>query len=498
MKYIRNPRGRIRSRIWIIGTLLCLLALIVGAQSGQAKAFWKESPGKNGSGNKVGLPELADLADELKKTVVNVRVMKKVETEQGPFFFHKGPKGEQEPFEDFFDQFQRFFGDRMPKKFERNSLGSGVIISADGYILSNNHVVGEADEIVVKLSDEEEFEGKVVGRDKELDLALLKIDAEDLPVAVLGDSDKLRVGDWVVAIGNPFGFEHTVTAGITSAKGRVLGSGAYDNFIQTDASINPGNSGGPLFNLDGEVVGINTAIVASGTGIGFAIPINQAKAVLTQLREKGSVTRGWLGVQIQPLDQGLAEKFELKELKGALVVGVMKGDPAEKAGVKQGDVIIEVDGVKIGNTKELLNTVAKLLPGNKVDIVVIRDGKEKTLTVTLGERPTDVMAAKEEPFEEKEQKEDRLGLTVQEVSPEIAEEFGLDEPKGVLVADVRPGSPADEAGVRRGDVIHEMEKTPISNLKDYEEVISDKKIKSFLTWLQRGKNRMYLVIKLED
>ena len=268
--------------------------------------------------------------------------------------------------DDFFD---RFFGDIPQREFKQRSLGSGFIISADGYIITNNHVVEQADKIIVKLSDGKEYEAKVIGKDAKTDIALIKIKATDsLPVAETGDSDKLRVGDWVVAIGNPFGLEQTVTAGIVSAKGRVIGAGPYDNFIQTDASINPGNSGGPLFNMEGKVVGINTAIVAQGQGIGFAIPISMAKSILPDLKSTGKVTRGWLGVSVQDITEDIAKSMKLKDRNGALIADVFTGDPADKAGLKAGDVVTEINGKKIKDTHELLMLIAGFRVGETVVI----------------------------------------------------------------------------------------------------------------------------------
>jgi serine protease Do len=486
-------------RSWTAGTIAAMVGLMVWAlvpgtsvPSAEAKSFWKESEGERASKAVAGLPSIADLVDGLKGTVVNIQVSKKVQTRPGPMPFFRGPQGEKDPFRDFFD---RFFGDQVPREFEQRGLGSGVIISADGYVLTNNHVVEGSEEIQVKLSETEQYTGKVVGSDSTTDLALVKIEASrNLPAATLGDSDRLRVGEWVIAIGNPFGLEHTVTAGIVSAKGRVIGSGPYDDFIQTDASINPGNSGGPLFNLKGDVVGINTAIVASGQGIGFAIPINVAKNELEQLKDKGKVTRGWLGVQIQPWEPGLAEKFGLKEERGALVGRVMEGEPAEKAGIQKGDVILEVEGRKIKDTKDLLNTVARLEPGQRAKVVVLRDGKEKTLSVELGERPVEgEVATGPGPA-----KEDRLGLTIQEVTPEMAERLGLEKPEGVLISNVKPGSPAAKAGLQRGDLIHEVEHQAIRGVKDYQKAISGAGKAGVLFWIQRGKARRYVVVHPKD
>jgi serine protease Do len=490
MQRMRKPSGPGPALALVVAVVVLMgLGVGYGAPTADGKAFWKESPGGSPPPRSaVGLPNIADLVDDLKVTVVNIQVVKKVQSRRSPSPPPRGPKGEQDPFRDFFE---RFFGDQMPKEFEQKGLGSGVIISKDGYILTNNHVVEGSDEILVKLSDKEEYQGKVVGMDPNTDLALVKIEtSRELPTAVLGDSDRLRVGEWVIAIGNPFGLEHTVTAGIVSAKGRVIGSGPYDDFIQTDASINPGNSGGPLFNLKGEVIGVNTAIVAAGQGIGFAIPINVAKDELPQLRETGKVTRGWLGVQIQQWEPGLAQKFGLPEERGALVGRVIEGEPAEKGGIQKGDVILDLEGHSIKDTKDLLNTVARLQPGQKVKVVVLRDGKEKTLSVELGERPAEgESAAAPGPS-----KEDRLGLTVQDVTQEMAERLGLDKPEGVLVSNVKPGSAAAKAGLQRGDLVHEIEHEPVRNVKDYQKIISKTGKDSVLFWIQRGKGRRYVVV----
>ena len=300
------------------------------------------------------------------------------------------PFGPEDPFKDFFE---KFFGD-MPKEFKSRSLGSGFIIDKEGFIITNNHVVEGADKIKVKLMDGREFKATIKGRDPMTDLALIKIDStnHDLPVLPLGDSNVMQVGDWVLAVGNPFGLSHTVTQGIISAKGRVIGAGPYDDFLQTDASINPGNSGGPLVNLNGEVVGINSAIVASGQGIGFAIPSNMAKGIIPQLKEKGSVVRGMLGVQIQMVTPELAKSFGLKEPMGALVAEVNPGSPADKAGIQRGDIIIEVNNTPIKEMHELPRLVAGTSPGKTVNLKVLRQGKEKTFTATLTEMKPEMMS----------------------------------------------------------------------------------------------------------
>ncbi|HET6466000.1 MAG TPA: Do family serine endopeptidase [Nitrospiria bacterium] len=322
----------------------------------------------------------ADIVRKEKPAVVNISTTQKASVGEGLLPEDHPPLGD-------------FFGNIIPKEFKGESLGSGFIIKKNGLILTNNHVIEKADKIIVRLSDEREFEAKVIGRDEKTDLALIKIsDHKNLPTARLGDSDQLDVGEWVVAIGNPFGLEQTVTVGIVSAKGRAIGNGLFDDYIQTDASINPGNSGGPLFNIKGEVIGINTAINPSGQGIGFAIPINQVKKVLDQLEIYGKIKRGWLGVMIQELNDDLARSFRLKNKNGALISDVFENSPASMAGLQRGDVIIEFDGKKVTQMRTLPLIVAETPIGKEVSLKTVRDGKERTVTVRIG------------PMEEKEEK----------------------------------------------------------------------------------------------
>jgi serine protease Do len=363
-------------------------------------------------------------------------------------------------------------------------------MSRDGYVLTNNHVVEDADQIKVKLANGKEYEGKIVGRDSKTDLALVKIEgASDLHPLKLGNSEDLKVGSWVVAVGSPFGLEQTVTAGIVSAKGRVIGSGPYDNFIQTDASINPGNSGGPLINMKGEVVGINTAIIASGQGIGFAIPINMAKEIAPQLQEKGHVTRGWLGVSIQEVTPELATSFGLKEMKGALVAQVVSGSPAEKAGIAQGDVILEFDGKEVSDSKDLPRIVASTPVGKAVTIKLSRDGKVLDRQVKVGEMEEKAEVAKA-PSSHKP-----LGITVQNVTPEIAKGLGLKKDTGVVVTGVEPGSPAANAGIQTGDVIREVNRKPVKDVEDFVQKIEKAKDQdNILLFLQRGQNNLFAAV----
>jgi len=434
-----------------------------------------------------------DLAKKMKPSVINIRSTKLVKHPGKGFWSPFAPRS---PFRDFFGDefFERFFGEMPPREFPQNSLGSGFIIDEKGYILTNNHVIEKADKIKVRLSDEQEFDAEVVGRDPKTDIALIKIEStKSLQAVTMGDSDKLQVGEWLIAIGNPFGLEHTVTAGIVSAKGRVIGSGPYDDFIQTDASINPGNSGGPLINMRGKVVGINTAIIAGGHGIGFAIPINMAKQILPQLKERGGVTRGWLGVMIQKVTPELAKQFGLEKTEGALVARVIKDSPAEKAGIEREDIIIEFDDKKIHKMSELPRIVANTPVGKRVAVKVIRQGREKELKVEVGELKEEKVAKAGEFTTEKE-----LGITVQDLTPEIAKHLGISEKAGVLVSEVKIGSPAHEAGIRRGDIIKEIDRQSIEDLEGYRRQMGKLKAKKeILMLIQRGENTFFAVLKRE-
>jgi serine protease Do len=432
-------------------------------------ALWTESP--PGEVPKVQAPDFAELAEQLQPAVVNISTTQVLRGQQRPspgqpFPRPFGEGGERHPFEQFFE---RFFGGSDPQReLRRNSLGSGFIINKDGHIVTNNHVVENAADIKVSLSDKEEFEAKVIGRDPKTEVALIKIEANrDLPVVPLGNSDQLRVGQWVIAIGNPFGLGHTVTAGIASAKGRIIGAGAYDDFIQADASINPGNSGGPLFNLNGEVIGINTAIVAAGQGIGFAIPINLAKNILAQLHTEGRVTRGWLGVQVQQVTPELVRSFGLEQGRGALVADVQPNSPAAQAGIQRGDVILEFGGQPIEDMHGLPRVVANTSPGSEADVRLLRKGQERTVQVKVGEMP----AEQQQAAVEGGQPEKRLGMAVQDLTPEIARNLGMSSMQGVVVSDVAKESPADEAGIRRGDVILEVNQEPITTVRDYQSAV---------------------------
>jgi serine protease Do len=405
------------------------------------------------------LPDFVTLAEKLAPVVVNIFTTQIIKEAPVPF-------GREDPFAEFW---RRFFGEAYPPDFRQQGLGSGFIIERDGTILTNNHVIENAEKIVVRLYDDRQFTAKVIGRDAKTDLAVIKIDVKgDLPAA-LGDSDRLKVGEWIVAMGSPFGLQNTVTAGIVSAKSRQIGAGPYDNFIQTDASINPGNSGGPLINTEGEVVGINTAIFSrtgANIGIGFATPINLAKELLPELKTKGKVTRGWLGVSIQRVTSDIAESLGIETARGALVSNVSAGSPAERAGIRARDVILDYAGKPIKESSELPLMVARTPVGSRINITVLRDKREVSLTVTIAElREEEVMAPAPE-------REKDLGLTVQNVTPEIAQTLGLKRAQGVVITAVERGSPADDAGLRRGDVILEIDRKTVRNVSDYREAIA--------------------------
>ena len=357
----------------------------------------------------------------------------------------------------------------FPQDRTVQGAGSGVIISRDGYILTNNHVVEGAKEVSVTLADKGEFKAQIVGRDPKTDLAIVKIDAgENLPAASIGDSDQIKVGDWVLAIGNPFGLGHTVTSGIVSAKGRVIGAGPYDDFIQTDASINPGNSGGPLFNMKGEVIGINTAIIPDGQGIGFAIPVNTAKPLIPQLEANGEVTRGYLGVNIQSITPDLSKALNLEKSKGALVAEVVPGGPADKAGIKAGDVIVSFDGKPVHDSHDLPAMVAATAIGREVPITLVRNGKEIKIAAVIAKLESDGTRL----AETKPPAQGKWGLQLQDLNPEIARQLGLKDEHGAVVVGVQPGSPAYRASIQPGDVIMEVNRQTVKSVSDLKEKIA--------------------------
>jgi serine protease Do len=400
------------------------------------------------------VPEsFSEVARAAKPTVANIFSTRTIRPQ--------GPTGDpNDPFNEFF---RHFFGEMQPQR--QQSLGSGFIVSKDGYIVTNAHVVQMAEQIRVKLSNREEYDAKLVGVDEKTDVALVKISPRhDLPVARLGDSDTLDVGDWVVAIGNPFGFAQTVTAGIVSAKGRVIGAGPYDDFIQTDASINPGNSGGPLLNTQGEVVGINSAIVSrsgGSVGIGFAIPINTARRVIDELRRHGHVTRGWLGLSVQDVTPAIAQSFGLDHPQGALVVEVDPGGPSDAAGLERGDIIIDYNGTRIEESHQLPTLAANTPIGARAVMTVLRNGQEKTVTAVVAEQPSRRVARAPRPRTTR-----GWGLTLTDLTASLMRQFSIPSGvRGAMIREIEEGSPADEAGLEPGDVIRQVDRQPVTSAR---------------------------------
>lgn len=430
-----------------------------------------------------------NVAKQAMPTVVFIKVEQTVETAASPFQYNN-------PFDQFNDDmFRRFFGHRFPqmkpsKKYKRSGWGSGFIISKQGHILTNHHVVGEADKIDVRLKDGREFEAQVIGTDPKSDVALIKIkDDKNLPVLPLGDSESLEIGEWVMAIGNPFGLSHTLTVGVVSAKGRTsVGITDYEDFIQTDAAINPGNSGGPLINMRGEVVGINSAIFSKSggyMGIGFAIPINMVKAIKEQLVAHGKVDRGYLGVAIQELTKELLDSFDLqKNTVGVLISQIDKESPAEKYGLKRGDVLIEMDGKSVKSVGHFRNMIALTTPGTDIDLKVIRKGREKTVKVEL-----DSIAEAETEDLAKHDIMDRIGITVQNLNEELADQFGYQEMmEGVLISNVQQGSPAAFVGLRPGMLILEVNRESVKKVSELAKALIDSKKSKMVLFLVKGRN----------
>ncbi|MGC4113819.1 MAG: DegQ family serine endoprotease [Myxococcales bacterium] len=477
------------------GTAFAASAVPAAASTGGDKTLppaelWKEHGEKDAlPPGVVPMTSLAPLVKALKPGVVNISTTQVVRARAS----RRGGMGD--PWEEFFRRYHE------GQESRRQSLGSGMILNSKGYVLTNNHVVEGADEIKVKLDDGREFEAEPVGRDPKTDVALLKLkpgsgEVKDLPFVFLGDSDKLEVGDFVVAAGNPFGLDHSVSLGIVSAKERDIGAGQWDDFIQTDAAINPGNSGGPLFNTRGEVVGINTAIVAQGQGIGFAVPINMVKALLPQLLSTGKVVRGWLGVNIQDVTPELARMLKLEKARGALVADVMKRSPAEQAGLRAGDVVVGMNGKTIETYNQLSREVAFLAPGVGVKLSLVRDGKPAALEVKLGARPDDgAVSSNDGEPEAVPATSDKLGLAVQPVAPTRAAKLGLES--GVQISGLRPDSPAGRAGARVGDVVVELQRQPVRTMQDYAELVASLKPgDTALLRLQRENASVYVAVRI--
>jgi serine protease Do len=433
----------------------------------------------------VAASTFARVAEAIKPAVININT-----------YGRPGSLG-RTPFEEFFGDefFKRFFGD-MPERIPQRSLGSGVIVDPAGIALTNAHVVERASEIEVITLDGRKHRARVIGRDPKTDLAVLKLDdgKATFASARLGDSDKIQVGDWVLAIGSPFGLQATVTAGIISAKARQIGQGPFDDFLQTDAAINPGNSGGPLVNMSGEVVGINTAIVAGGTGIGFAIPANMARKIYTELVVKGKVSRGWLGVTIQPLSPDLASSFGAPDSKGVLIADVMPSSPAARAGLEAGDILLEFDGKRTEGPADLQRAVGLTPPGSTVRVKIWRDHAEKTLTLRIADAPADGEVAIQSG-----RGGDLLGLEVRPITPERSRQLRLRSTEGVIVARVQEGSSAAEAGVQPGDVIREINRQRVRGLSDFDRLTRGLKEGDRLTvLLQRGVMSLYVAFTIGE
>ncbi|MFC2171247.1 Do family serine endopeptidase [Acidobacteriota bacterium] len=444
-------------------------------------------------GNQLALPNIADIAEQLNPAVVSITSTDIRKSRPNNFF-------------DFwFNPYQRPRPEEDEEKYEeQRSGGSGFVISSDGYILTNHHVIDDADKVEVDLSSGEKLKAKVVGSDPDTDIALIKIEKSGLSSIVLGDSDKLRVGEWVIAIGNPWAYDHTVTVGVVSAKGRSLGSSSFDDFIQTDAAINFGNSGGPLLNLDGEVVGINTAISARGQNIGFAIPINMATRILDQLKDSGHVVRGYLGVHIRDIGPEMQEALELPDRNGSLVSEVVKGFGAEEAGIKRGDVIVEVNGKSIESNRELIHTISGFPPREKVKLKVLRKGKLKNITVTLSERPPESQASvapRQEP-EDEEGAEKLLGVQVKNLSSRLRSQYRIsDRYNGVVVVDVERLGNAWNAGIRGGDLISEVEQNEVTDVEGFlDEIEKSRKKKKdlILLYVVRSDRGNYVAVRIEE
>jgi serine protease Do len=443
----------------------------------------------------------SDVAKKVSDEVVNIKVVSttQVSNMQGFQQYFNSPWGQNDSQNDSQnDFFERFYGDSVPE-YEQDSLGSGFIVGEDGYIVTNNHVVDDADDITVTLKNGKEYPATVVGKDENTDIALIKIEPDEpLKVAEMGDSDALEVGDWVVAIGSPFGYEQTITAGIISAKGRVINAGPYDDFLQTDASINPGNSGGPLIDMNGQVIGINTAIVDIGTGIGFAIPINMAKGVVAQLKNNGSVTRGWLGVSIQDLEEGLAEYYGVKDKKGAFVANVTEGDPADKAGIQANDVIVTVNGEKIEDSRDLTRVIADIPVGDIAKIEVIRNGKTKKFKVEIGKRTDTVATSRtEETPRREEPSQGNLGIQVTELTQNMAQRYNLSGMEGVMVTRLSQNGKAATAGLQTYDIIQEINHQEIKSLDDYSKAMNSVKDNETISMKVYRSSAGYMVVIIE-
>ena len=491
MNWEKNQRQLIWGRI--SGFVFCIFIIL--ASGIFVPAAYSQNNGIE-SLKKTG-KAFATVAKKVSPSVVFIKVEKIVDGQ--PVVKSSAPFRGQNPLGD--ELLKHFFGGslypRAPQQQRLLGQGSGFILSEDGYILTNNHVVGGAEKITVRLEDGQEYRAETIGTDPHSDIAVIKIDAEKLPALDLGDSDKLEVGEWVLAIGNPFGLSHTLTAGIVSAKGRSsLGLADYENFIQTDAAINPGNSGGPLINLDGKVVGMNTAIFTRNggyMGIGFAIPINMVKAIKDQLIKTGGVARGYLGIIIQDLTPGLAGSFGLDDLKGILIAQVTKDSPAEKSGLKQGDVILEFGGKPVKDVGAFRNRVSLKVSGSKEKITILRDGKLQILNVTIGKLPDQGLVS-----DNRSHILTELGLTVQNLTQALADQLGYQGEKGVVVKQVSPGTIAQLAGLKPGILIQEINRKQVQNIDEFKQaIIQNEKKESILLLVKDGEYSHYLTLSIK-
>jgi len=466
-----NPRGKRRASNFLLTAVLIAAALPTAA----AQASF------------AGLPSFTGVAKNVSPSVVNISITATV----GPTAQQGGPTGD--PF------FDRFFGGQQPHT--ARSLGSGFVLSADGYIATNAHVVAHASRVNVRLANKKEYQAKIIGVDEKTDVALIKIEpSEPLQPVNLGDSGSLEVGEWVMAIGSPFGLEQTVTVGVVSAKARVLGAGPYDDFIQTDAAINPGNSGGPLVDSEGHVVGINTAISSrsgGSEGVGFAIPVALAKTVLDQLRENGHVERGWLGVGIQEVTPELASSFDLRDASGALVASLAPGGPAEKAGLQRGDVIVEFDGRAISDSHQLPAMVAVASVGSQAHLTVLRGGAKKTIEVTIASLPDDPerRLSSNDGDGGDDASDAKWGLAVTDITPQLAKGHRLARDHGVVVTGVEPSGPAAEAGIQPGDIVREVNRAPVESSKEFRNAVQSSKQENLLLLVQRGDMTSFQLLK---
>lgn len=465
---------------------------VISAQSSfLSKALAEEAKSQ---GREITNGVFTKIAKDSMPSVVNISTKQKVKSHIADM--------DDERTREFYERFFPGFKD-APREQVKQSLGSGFVVEEDGYILTNSHVVDQAEEIIVTFGDGhdpatgKDYTAKIVGQDPKTDIAIIKIQADKKFTALkMGDSDKLQIAEWVMAIGNPFGFAQSVTVGVVSAKGRVIGAGPYDEFIQTDASINPGNSGGPLLNLNGEIVGINSAIFTGGAsqgniGIGFAIPINAVKSIYADLK-KGKVSRGWLGVMIQKITPELMGAMGLKTAKGALVGDVQENSPASKAGIKRGDIITEFNGMEVSSSEQLPKMVAVIKPGTKVKVKALRDGAEKTFTISLGELPDDAIEKPATPSQD-----DSLGMSVEKLTDEAAKRFNAEGLSGVVVRNVSPTGPAAAAGIHAGDIITEVNKTPVKDTASYSSAVNKSKPgESVLFLIKRGKSTVFIAVKL--